>query len=51
MEYTDYLVWKLVAIVALAFVYGFIRGINGLPLRRGPTEEAAPQEQARPADR
>ena len=51
MDYIDYMLWKLVILVALAFVYGFWRGINGLPLQRGPNEEAMPPKQGQPADR
>lgn len=29
MEFTDYMLWKAVAIVAAAAVYQFWRGLNG----------------------
>ena len=38
MDYTDWMLWKLVAFVALAFVYGLWRGLTGQPLQRGPRD-------------
>jgi hypothetical protein len=29
MEFTDYMIWKAVAIVVAAFIYGIWRGLNG----------------------
>jgi hypothetical protein len=29
MEFTDWMIWKAVAIVAAAFVYGIWRGLKG----------------------
>ena len=30
--FTDYLIWKAIAIVVAAFIWGIWRGFNGLPL-------------------
>jgi hypothetical protein len=39
MDYSDYLIAKLILVAIAAGIYGFWRGFNGLPLERGPNEE------------
>ena len=39
MDYVDDLIVKLLILVALAFVYGLWRGINGQPLSREQSEQ------------
>ena len=51
MDFSDYLIWKLIALLALVFVYQFWRGLNGLPTRQEPSEKSAPQEPGQRADR
>jgi hypothetical protein len=49
MDITDYLVWKFVALVALAFAYGLWKGLNGRRLEepldkppQGPDQQGTP---------
>jgi hypothetical protein len=45
MEYTDYLLAKLVLFAIAAFIYGLIRGFNGLPLSREQRDTKPVQRQ------
>lgn len=31
MEFTDYMIWKLIGLCAIVCVWQFFRGLNGLP--------------------
>lgn len=44
MDYTDWLIIKFVVLVAAAGVWGFWRGVNGLPLGLGESTEPEDQE-------
>ena len=45
MDYTDYQIAKLIGLAVLAFIYGLWRGLNGLPLERGPHDNQSGEHQ------
>ncbi len=45
MEFTDYMLWKALAIVAAAFVWGLYCGLTGRPLGRERPDNQAAQDQ------
>jgi len=44
MDYIDYLLWKLGALVLLAFIWGLITGWNGLDLSGRPRQPGRREE-------
>jgi len=40
MEFTDYMLWKALALIAVVAVWQFWRGLNGLPPEDSPDKEA-----------
>lgn len=47
MEYSDYQIWKAVALVVAAFVYGIWRGFTGRPLGQERRDtDSGPEDQA-----
>ena len=44
MDYTDWLIIKFCLLVFAASVYGFMRGINGLPLEREQSDTEVAQK-------
>ena len=51
MDYTDYQIAKLIGLAVLAFIYGLWRGLNGLPLERGPLDNQAGEHQGGKAEK
>jgi hypothetical protein len=51
MEFTDWLIWKAVALVVAAFFWGIYCGLTGRPLSLEPNEEEAAESQDRPTSR